>query len=70
MIEKLLGNGKALITVLSKSINNHLSPILKNWFIFCSEIHKYNTLSLSAEQLFKPSYRTNSYGKNCDYKYY
>ena len=48
---------------VSKSINN-LPPIFRNWFIFCSEIHNYNTVSLSNDNLFKTSYRTDSYGKN------
>ena len=49
---------------ISKSINNLLPPIFKNWFIFCSDIHNYDTVSSSADKLFKPSYRTDSYGKN------
>ena len=49
---------------VSKSINNLLQPILNNWFIFCSEIHNYNTVPLSNDKLFKRSYRTDSYGKN------
>ena len=56
----LIGN----IIFVSKSINNLLPPIFKNWFIFCSEIHNYNTVSSSTDKLFKPSYRTDSYGKN------
>ena len=56
----LIGN----IIFVSKSINNLLPPIFKNWFIFCSEIHNYNTVSLSTDKLFKPSYSTDSYGKN------
>ena len=55
----LIGN----IIFVSKSINN-LPPIFKNWFIFCSEIHNYNTVSSSTDKLFKPSYRTDSNGKN------
>ena len=42
----------------SKSINL-LIPIFKN-----SEIHNYNTVSLSTDKLYKPLYRTDSYGKN------
>ena len=52
----LIGN----IIFISKSINN-LPPIFKNWFIFCSEIHNYNTVSSSTDKLFKPLYRTDSY---------
>ena len=50
--------------VISKSINNLLPPIFKNWFIFCSDTHNYDTVSSSADKLFMPSYRTDSYGKN------
>ena len=49
---------------VSKSINNLLQQILNNWFIFCSEIYDYNTVPSSNDKLFKPSYRTDSYGKN------
>ena len=56
----LIGN----ITFVSKSISNLLPPIFKSWFIFCSKIHNYNTVSSSTDKLFKPSYRTDSYGKN------
>ena len=56
----LIGN----IIFVSKSINNLLPPIFKNWFIFCSEIRNSNTVSSSTDKLFKPSYRTDSYGKN------
>ena len=49
---------------MSKSINNLQPPIFKNWFTFCSDIHKYDTVSSSADKLFKPSYRTDSYGRN------
>ena len=56
----LIGN----IIFVSKSIKNLLSPIFNNWFIFCSEIHNYNTVSSSTDKLFKSLYRTDSYGKN------
>ena len=46
------------IIFISKSINNLLPPIFKNWFIFCSKLHNYDTVSLSTNKLFKPSYRT------------
>ena len=55
----LLGN----IIFVSRSINNLLPPIFKNRFIFCSEIHNYNTVSSTADKLFKPSYRSDPYGK-------
>ena len=59
--DKILINN---IIFISKSINNLQPPIFKNWFIFCSDIHKYDTVSSSADKLFKPSYRTDSYGRN------
>ena len=52
------------IIFISKSINNLQPPISKNWFIFCSNIYKYDRVSSSTDKLFKPSYRTNSYGTN------
>ena len=59
--DKILINN---IMFISKSINNLQPPIIKNWFTFCSDIHKYDTVSSSAGKLFKPSYRTDSYGRN------
>ena len=59
--DKILINN---IIFISKSINNLQLPIFKNWFIFCSYIHKYDTVSSSADKLFRPSYRTDSYGRN------
>ena len=52
------------VIFISKSINNLLPPIFKNWFIFCLENHNYDTVSSSTNKLFKPSCRTDSYGKN------
>ena len=49
---------------VSKSINNILPSIFKNWFLFCSEIHNYNTVSSLTDKLFKPLYRSDSYSKN------
>ena len=52
------------IIFISKSIDNLLPSIFKNWFIFCSEIHNYETVSWWTDKLFKPSYRADSYGKS------
>ena len=52
------------IIFISKSINNIPLTIFRNWFIFCSEIRNYDTVSLSTDKLSKPSYRTDSYAKN------
>ena len=56
--DKILINN---IIFISKSINNLQPPIFKNWFIFCSDIRKYDTVSSSADKSFKPSYRTDSH---------
>ena len=55
---------KIYIILIGKSINNLLPLIFKNWFIFCSKIHNYDTVLLPTDKMFKPSYRTDSYGKN------
>ena len=52
------------ILFINKSFNNLLPPIFKSWFTFCSEVHNYQTISSTADKIFKPSYRTDSYGKN------
>ena len=51
------------ILFINKSFNNLLSPIFKSWFTFCSEVRNYQTISSTADKIFKPSYRTDSYGK-------
>ena len=52
------------IIFISKSINNLLPSIFKNWFIFCSEIHNYDKSHCQLINCFKSSYRTDSCGKN------
>ena len=52
------------IFFLSISLNNLLPPIFKYWCTFCSDLHNYHTVSSTANKIFKPSYRTDSYGKN------
>ena len=52
------------IFFIKKSFNNLLPPIFKSWFIFCSDLHNYRTVSSTADKIFKPSYRIDSYGKN------
>ena len=59
--------GKILIKniiFIIKSFNNLLPPIFKSWFTFCSDVHNYHTVASTTDKLFKPSYRTDSYGKN------
>ena len=48
---------------INKSLNNLLSPIFKNWFTFCSDVHNYHTVSSTADKTFKTSYRADSFGK-------
>ena len=52
------------IPFINKSYNNLLPPNFKRWFTFCSDLHNYHTVSSTADKIFKPSYRTDSYGKN------
>ena len=52
------------ILFINKSFNSLLPPIFESWFIFCSDDHNYQTVSSTADKIFKPSYRTDSYGKN------
>ena len=51
------------IIFINKSCNNPLPPIFKSWFTFCSGVHNYQTVLSTADKIFKPSYRTDSYGK-------
>ena len=48
------------ILFINKSFNNLLPPIFKIWFTFCSEVYNYQTISFTADKIFKPSYRTDS----------
>ena len=48
---------------INKSFNSFLSPIFKSWFTFCSDVHKYQTVSCTSDKIFKPSYRTDSFQK-------
>ena len=52
------------ILFINKSLNNLLPPIFKNWFTFCSDVHNYQTVSSTSDKIFKPSYRTDSFGKH------
>ena len=44
-------------------VNNLLPPIFNDWFTFVSTQHSYQTSSSTKEKLFKPSFKTISYGK-------
>ena len=48
------------ILFINKSLNNLLPPIPS----FCSDVHNYQTVSSTSDKIFKPSYRTDSFGKN------
>ena len=52
------------LLLISKFINSLLPPVFNNWFTFCSNVHNYETTSSATCKLFKPSFRTNLYGKN------
>ena len=52
------------VLLISKFINSLLPPVFNNWFTFCSNIHNYETTSSASYKLFKPSFRTNLYGKS------
>ena len=52
------------ILFINKSFNNLLPLIFKSCFTFCSDVHNYQTVSSTADKIFKPTYRTYSYGKN------
>ena len=51
------------IIFVNKSFNNLLPPIYKSWFTFRSDVHNDQTVSSTADKIFKPLYRTDSYGK-------
>ena len=51
------------VLLISKFINSLLPPVFNNWLTFCSNVHNYGTTSFATCKLFKPSFRTNLYGK-------
>ena len=52
------------ILFINKSFSSLLPLIFKSWFTFCYDAHNYQTVSSTTDKMFKPSYRTNSYGKS------
>ena len=52
------------ILFINKSLNNLLPSISKNWFTFRSDDHNNQTVSSTSDKIFKPLYRTDSFGKN------
>ena len=55
------------ILFINKSLNNLLLPIFKNWFNSCSDAQNYQRVSSTSDKIFKPSYRTDSFGKKFDH---
>ena len=51
------------ILFINKSLNNLLPPIFKNCFTFCSHVNNYQTVSSTSDEIFKPLYRADSFGK-------
>ena len=43
------------IFFINKSFNILLCPIFKSWLTFCSDVHNYQTVSSTADKIFKPS---------------
>ena len=52
------------ILFINKSFNNLLPLIFKSWFTVCSDAHNYQTVSSTADKIYKPSCKTDPYGKN------
>ena len=52
------------VLLISKFTNSPLPPVFSNWLNFCSNAHNDETTSPATCKLFKPSFRTNLYGKN------
>ena len=53
------------VLLVSKYFNNILSSIFDNRFTLFSDIHNCNTAASLIDKLFKPSFRTVLFGKNC-----
>ena len=49
---------------ISKSINNLLTSLFNDWFLFSSDQHNYESSCSSLGNFHKPSYKTNLYSKN------
>ena len=53
------------IIFINKSFKTFFHPpIFKIWFTFCSDVHNYQTVSSTADKIFKPSHRTDFYDKH------
>ena len=51
------------ILFVSKSLNNLSPSVFDTWFSFSSDQHNYETSSSAQDNLMKPFYKTNRYGK-------
>ena len=70
LVDTIILMTHSLTHSLTHSINNLLPPISKKWFIFCSTIRNYDTVSTSTNKLFKPSHSIDFCGKNYHSKCY
>ena len=50
------------ILFISKALNNMLTPIFKNWFQFCYNIHHYSANFSIKGHLHRKSFRANNFG--------
>ena len=50
------------ILFIKNLFNNLLPPFFKSWYTFSSDVHNYHTVSSTVNEIFKPSYTTDSYG--------
>ena len=52
------------ILFINKKFNNLPPPIFESCFTFCSDVRNYQIVSSTSDKMFKPLYRTDSFGKN------
>ena len=51
------------VLYISKTLNNMLTPIFKNWFQFCYNIRHYSTNSSKKVHLHEKCLKRNNFGK-------
>ena len=64
VILKLIGKVYLENILFVNKCFNSLPPIFNDWFTLVSAQHSYQTSSSTKEKLFKPPFKTISYGKN------
>ena len=64
VILKLIGKVYLENILFVNKCFNGLPPIFNHWFTLVSAQHSYQTSSSTKEKLFKPPFKTISYGKN------